>query len=128
MKLLLDTHAWLWWLLDDPGLPAVAKQAIQEPDSEVFISAVTAMELATKYRLGKLSKAGPMMSGYEQQVSADGFSHLPVSYHHTLRAGAYTVEHRDPFDRILAAQAELDGLTLVTRDPAFASFKVKTLW
>ncbi len=128
MKLLLDTHAWLWWLLDDPLLPAGAKQAIQEPDSEVFISAVTAMELATKYRLGKLPKAGPVLSEYDKQVRADGFQHLPISHMHTLKAGAYTTEHRDPFDRILAAQAQLDGLTLVTRDPAFAAFKVKTLW
>lgn len=128
MRLLLDTHALLWWWTDDPQLSANARRAIADPLDTVLVSAATAWELAAKHRLGKLGEAGEAVGRFDELVSADGFQHLPVSYYHCLKAGGYAVEHRDPFDRMLAAQTELEGLVLVTRDPAFALFATTTLW
>ncbi|MBS0555032.1 MAG: type II toxin-antitoxin system VapC family toxin, partial [Proteobacteria bacterium] len=115
MRLLLDTHALLWWWLDDPQLSANARHAIAAPGNTVLVSAATAWELATKHRLGKLGEAGEAVGRFDELVSADGFQHLPINYHHCLKAGGYAIEHRDPFDRMLAAQTELEGLALVTR-------------
>lgn len=128
MKYLLDTHALLWWWTDDPQLSANARRAIADPLNSVRVSAASAWELATKHRLGKLGEAGVAVGRFDELVSADGFEHLPVSHYHCLKAGGYAVEHRDPFDRMLAAQAELEGLVLVSRDPAFALFGTATLW
>lgn len=128
MRLLLDTHALLWWWTDDPHLSTKAREAIGDPRSSVFVSAASASELATKHRIGKLGEAGEAVSRFDELVSADGFEHLPISHYHCLKAGAYAVAHRDPFDRMLAAQSELEGLVLVTCDPAFAAFEVDVLW
>lgn len=128
MRLLLDTHALLWWWTDDPQLSARARDAISNPGNDVLVSAATAWELATKHRIGKLGEAGEAVARFDELVTADGFQHLPVSYYHCLRAGGYAVDHRDPFDRTLAAQAELERLVLVTRDPAFGMFAVETCW
>lgn len=128
MRLLLDTHAWLWWLTDDRQLPQKAREAIQSSDNEVFISAVTAMELSTKQRLGKLPQAEVVVRDFHDLVSADGFKHLAINHAHALRAGSHPAEHRDPFDRLLAAQSELEAMTLVSRDPAFAQFGIHPLW
>ena len=128
MRLLLDTHAWLWWLMDAPQLPSQARQAMQERHNEVFVSAVTAMELATKHRLGKLPQAALAVQDFHELVLADQFRHLPITHAHALRAGSHPAEHRDPFDRLLAAQSEMEGLTLVSRDPAFTQFGIPVLW
>lgn len=128
MRLLLDTHALLWWWIDDPQLSPRARDAISDPANAVFVSAATAWELATRHRIGKLGEAGEAVSRFDELAASDGFQHLPISYYHCLRAGGYAVEHRDPFDRMLAAQTELERLVLVTRDPAFGLFGVDTLW
>ena len=128
MRLLLDTHAFLWWVTDDERLSPAAKQAAADPANEVFVSAASAWEIATKQRLGKLAGVARVGERYAELVAADGFQHLAVDYRHALRAGGYTLEHRDPFDRMLAAQSELERLPLVTRDPAFALFGTRTLW
>lgn len=128
MKLLLDTHALLWWFTDDARLSESARQAIADEANEIFVSAASAWEIATKQRIGKLDDVPEAASRFGELVAADGFVHLPVTYLHALRAGAYDVTHRDPFDRMLAAQSELESLTLVTRDPAFAAFGCHTLW
>lgn len=127
-RLLLDTHALLWWWSDDPSLPAAAREAIADPESRVFVSAVSAWEMATKMRLGRLAAHQGIVSRFHELVAADAFGHLPVTYRHGLHAGGYPVDHRDPFDRMLAAQAELESLTLVTSDTAFADFPVDLLW
>jgi PIN domain nuclease of toxin-antitoxin system len=128
MRLLLDTHAFLWWVTDDERLSAAARQAIANTDNEVFVSAASAWEIATKQRLGKLEGVPQIVERYGELVAADGFQHLAVDHRHALRAGGYAVDHRDPFDRMLAAQGELEGLPLVTRDPAFSLFGVRTFW
>ena len=128
MRLLLDTHALLWWVLDDAQLSTAARNAIGNESYAVFVSAVSAWELATKHRLGKLGQAGEVVDRYDELVAADGFSHLPITHLHSLKAGQYAIEHRDPFDRMLAAQSELEDLVLVTRDPAFRLLGSRTLW
>ena len=128
MRLLLDTHAFLWWVTNDERLSATAKQAIADPDNEVFVSAASAWEIATKQRLGKLEGLPEVVERYGELVAADGFQHLAVDHQHALRAGGYAVDHRDPFDRMLAAQSELERLPLVTRDPAFARFGTRLFW
>jgi PIN domain nuclease of toxin-antitoxin system len=128
MRLLLDTRALLWWFTDDDQLSATARKAIGDEVNEVFVSAASAWEIATKQRLGKLPKVPQAAERFGELVAADGFVHLPVTYLHSLKAGSYPYDHRDPFDRVLAAQGELEMLTLVTKDPAFAPFEVTTLW
>ena len=128
MRLLLDTHALLWWWTDDPQLSAGARRAIADRANSVLVSAASAWELATKHHIGKLGEAGEAVSRFDELVAADGFEHLAISYYHCLKAGGYAVEHRDPFDRMLAAQTALEGLVLVSRDPAFGLFGVEVLW
>ena len=128
MKLLLDTHAMLWWWTDDPRLSGTSRQAIADEGNQVLVSAASAWEIATKFRLGKLLHAAQALDRFNELVAADGFEHLPISYLHSLKAGGYSNEHRDPFDRMLAAQADLEKAVLVTLDPVFARFQCKILW
>lgn len=128
MRLLLDTHALLWWFTDDPRLSHGARELIGDMGNEILVSAASAWEIATKHRLGKLEEAAEAVIRFDELVAADGFSHLPVSHRHGLRAGSYRAEHRDPFDRMLAAQAEIESLPLITLDPVFKQFEIVTLW
>jgi len=127
MNLLLDTHALLWWITDNKRLSAKARSSIEKAD-QVLVSSVTAWEIATKQRLGKLPEADQYVANLEKLVKDEGMEFVPVAFAHGLRAGRYISDHRDPFDRMLAAQAELDGLILVTRDALFKQFPVQTLW
>jgi PIN domain nuclease of toxin-antitoxin system len=126
--LLLDTHAWLWWVSNDPRLPDNLRTLLLDKQTQVHVSAVTAIEIATKYRLGKLDEAADAVHRYDELIRTDGFHHLPINYAHSLTAGSYPSEHRDPFDRLLAAQVQLESLHLVTRDSAFAQLGIATLW
>lgn len=128
MRVLLDTHALLWWFTNDDRLSAPARHAIVDETNEVFVSAASAWEIATKQRLGKLGDLRQAAERYAELVASDGFAHLPITHLHSLRAGGYVCDHRDPFDRMLAAQSELESLTLITQDPAFSTFAVTTLW
>ena len=128
MKLLLDTHALLWWFTDDPKLSLVARNAIADEANVILVSAASAWEIATKYRLGKLQQASEAVSRFNELIAADGFTHLPITHLHALRAGAFDLDHRDPFDRMLAAQSEIERAPLVTLDPAFAVFGIRTYW
>lgn len=128
MRALLDTHVLLWWFTDDARLSAAARATIADEANEIFVSAASAWEIATKVRLGKLESVPEAAVRFVELVDADGFAHLPMTHLHALRAGAYAHPHRDPFDRMLAAQSEIESLVLVTRDPAFASFDTRTLW
>ncbi len=94
----------------------------------MFVSSKSAWEIATKHRLGRLPSAEVLLQEGSNLLQAQGFFTLPVSWRHGLRAGSYALAHRDPFDRLLAAQAELDDLTLVTLDPALAAFPCRRLW
>jgi len=125
---LLDTHALLWWLFDDRRLSRRARGIIQNPENRLLVSSASAWEIATKHRLGKLAAAGPLVADFGGFMAKAGFSELTVRWAHAVRAGAWEVAHRDPFDRMLAAQSVLDGLLLVTADPAFDDFGISAVW
>jgi PIN domain nuclease of toxin-antitoxin system len=128
MRFLLDTHALLWWLTDDPKLSSRAKEVIADEANTILVSAASAWEVATKFRLGKLEIAAELVSRFNELIAADGFEHLPLDYLHALKAATYEVDHRDPFDRMLAAQSALESATLISCDPAFGLFGTKVLW
>ena len=128
VRYLLDTHALLWWWTDDPQLSTYAKSLIYDEGNSIFVSAASAWEIATKHRLGKLSIARQAISRFNELVELDGFEHLPVVYLHAVRAGSYTVDHRDPFDRMLAAQSTLENVTLLTCNRAFVAFGNPVAW
>lgn len=128
LRVLLDTHALLWWLFADRRLSRKAKGVVRDPDTTVAVSSATAWEIATKYRLGRLDSARPLVEDFAGWVVKAGFVELPVSSRHAVRAGSWEVGHRDPFDRMLAAQSQLEGYRLISRDPAFAQFGVDVLW
>lgn len=128
MRLLLDTHALLWWFTDDPRLSATARSAIADNNNRIFVSAASAWEIATKHRIGKLGDIPDVVSRFPELIDADGFTHLPVTYLHALRAGYFLAAHRDPFDRMLAAQSEIEDLPLVTCDSALTAFSCRILW
>jgi PIN domain nuclease of toxin-antitoxin system len=122
VRLLLDTHALLWWLDDDARLDRAAADAIAEAEF-VAVSAASAWEIGIKQSIGKL--AGP--DDLRAELATNGFAELPVSVTHALAAGALPPHHSDPFDRMLVAQARLEGLTLVTRDDRLADYGIAHL-
>jgi PIN domain nuclease of toxin-antitoxin system len=127
-SLQLDTHAQLWWLMEPEKLSSLARSAIHDPVATVFVSAASGWELATKTRLGKLPGFEGLLQDLPSLLQQQDFQPLAVQVHHGVRAGGYTQPHRDPFDRLLAAQAELEGLQLVSLDPALAAFPCRLLW
>ena len=128
MRLLLDTHALIWWLAGDAALSSTARSAIGDPDNDVFVSAASAWEIATKHRIGKLPEAALLAADVAGFVAAQGFLELPISIHHGQIAGSLPRIHKDPFDRILVAQAIAADMTLVSNDAMMATFGVALLW
>jgi len=129
MKVLLDTHVFFWALVAPDRLSNAAQSAIEDPASELIVSAVSAWELATKHRVGKLEAAGPIVLTYERQVADLGAQQLSVSTSHALLAGTLDWDHREPFDRLLAAQSMAEGMPLITKDSAFATLPgIHTIW
>ena len=127
MKLLLDTHALLWWATLNPNLPSKVNKAIASEATEVFVSAATAWEIATKVRIGKLTWL-PEAGSVSAYVMSQGFAALPISLQHAERAGSFAVVHRDPFDRMLMAQAIIEDLWLASNESIFDSVGVRRFW
>ena len=128
MKYLVDTHALLWASNDDPRLSKRATAVLLNENETIYVSAVSGFEIANKFRLGKLPEAAVMMSDFERWVRELGFALLPLTTAHAVRAGSFASEHRDPFDRLLAAQAEREGLILLSSDDKLDEFGVKRVW
>ncbi len=128
MRLLLDTHALIWWLAGDPLLSGNAKAAVVDPDNEIFVSAASAWEITTKYRIGKLPQAASLAMDVSGALAAQGFLELPISMQHGQMAGSLSSPHRDPFDRMLIAQARLADLVLVSNEAVFDRYGVRRLW
>ena len=128
MKVLLDTHALIWWLFDDPKLPEAARKVIKAPDNEVLVSCVSAWEITTKHRLGKLPEAGDLPDRFEHYIAAARFRPLPIMFDHALAAGRLPGPHKDPFDRMLIAQGQLNKLPIVTGDPVFTDYGAEIIW
>jgi PIN domain nuclease of toxin-antitoxin system len=128
LNLLLDTHAFLWWLLGDLSLSAPARDTIGDTRNDVFVSAASAWEITTKVRIGKLPDAIAIAVDLAAAVEAQGFVTIPVSFAHGLMAGALPGPHRDPFDRMLVAQAMADDMVLVSNERRFDAYGVRRLW
>jgi PIN domain nuclease of toxin-antitoxin system len=128
LRVLLDTHALLWWLFNDPQLSPQARESIANPSNEILVSSATAWEITTKYRLGKLRGVDVLVAGMAEWIRRAGFSELPILIPHAQRAGSWPHAHRDPFDRMLAAQSALENLPLVTHDPVFNDFGIDLVW
>lgn len=123
MLLLLDTHAFLWWNADDPALGPKARTAIADSGNIVFVSAATAWEIATKRESGKLDAPGDIVDWIRQ----GGFTELAIELEHAVLSAELPKHHRDPFDRLLVAQAAIEELTLVTADAEIVKYSVETL-
>lgn len=128
MRLLLDTHAFLWWLAGDEALSVPARTAIADEGNDVFVSAASAWEITTKHRLGKLPGVASIVADLDGAVAGQGFIALPISLRHAQTGGALPGPHRDPFDRMLIAQAMVETLVLVSNEQVFDIYGVARLW
>jgi PIN domain nuclease of toxin-antitoxin system len=128
MRLLIDTHAFLWWLDGDRRLPPRLRRLIGDEANAVHVSAATAWEIATKARLGKLPGALDVAADVGGAVASQGFIAMAVTMPHAQRAGALPGPHRDPFDRMLIAQAQMEDLPLVSLEEVFDGYGVTRMW
>ena len=128
MRILLDTHTLLWAAFDEDSLSPRARRLIQSPDSEIIVSAATAWEITTKFRLGKLDFARDLAENFISEVTAAGYLLLSISPEHAVRAGLLPGDHKDPFDRMLAAQAIHENIPLLSNDSQLDVFGVRLEW
>ena len=128
MRALLDTHALLWWLSDDPALGKAARKFIAETRNTVVISAASAWEIATKVRLGKLPTGADLAADFVGYLEREGFELMAISAEHAIRAGLLAGSHKDPFDRMLVAQAQAEGLLIVSNELVFDEYGVRGIW
>jgi PIN domain nuclease of toxin-antitoxin system len=128
LDLLLDTHAFLWWIAGDPALSQPARIAIGNESNKVFVSAASAWEIATKFRIGKLPGVAAVAGDLSAVLGAQGFVPLPVTFAHGQTAGALPGPLKDPFDRMLIAQAMLDRMVLVSNEQGVDMYGVRRLW
>jgi PIN domain nuclease of toxin-antitoxin system len=128
VRLLLDTHVVLWWLLGDERVPVSIRGAVADVEVETFVSAATAWEVAIKHNQGKLPAAAPLVADFEGLMLDRGFTPLSITFSHSTAAGMLPLHHRDPFDRVLIAQALAEGMTLVSDERLFDRYGVARLW
>lgn len=128
LRLLLDTHALIWWLAGDDALGNNAKAAIADEANAIFVSAASSMEVATKFRIGKLPSAALLAQDFERVVADQSFTELPISVHHARLAGEMPIPHKDPFDRLLIAQTRAEDMVLVSNEAVFDGFGVRRIW
>ncbi|HYT87758.1 MAG TPA: type II toxin-antitoxin system VapC family toxin [Gemmataceae bacterium] len=128
MRLLLDTHAFLWFVLNDPQLSAAARTAISDPKNEVFVSPATYWEIAIKVSIGKYALTVPFEDFIRHALKDNGFKILPIEIRPAARVATLPFHHKDPFDRLLIAQALAEDLTLVSNENRFDAYGVKRLW
>ncbi len=128
MRLLIDTHVLLWWLADDPALPASARRYLAGRRNTVLVSSVSAWEIATKFRIGKLKGAADLLSDFTGYLLRERFESMPITVDHAVRAGLLPGPHKDPFDRMLIAQAQAENLDLLSNDSVFDNYSVRRLW
>ena len=128
MNVLLDTSTVIWALTDVDRLSPYAVRLLDDSHSQLHVSAASAWEVATKHRLGRLPAVGPLLDRWSKTLSEFQITSLAIAHDDAIRGGAYRVDHADPFDRLIAAQAELRGMTVVSSDEAFDLFPVDRLW
>ena len=128
LRLLLDTHALIWWWTDDGRLPSAARAAIADRDNTVLVSAASAWEIATKHRVGKWPEVASIVEGFETYIARSRFALLPITASHAKAAGMLDGPHRDPFDRMLIAQARQETLAIVSGDRVFTGYGASVIW
>ncbi len=128
MRVLLDTHALLWWASGDAKLSRRVRGVIADESNDVTVSAASAWEIATKHRIGRLVAPEALLEGLLDYLEDQHFTDLPVSVRHAQRAGTLVGDHRDPFDRVLVAQAQIEGFAIVSVDRVFDDYGVRRIW
>lgn len=128
MRILLDSHTLLWWVLNDIALSDTARELIRKKSDSVLVSAVSAWELAIKFRLGRLPSAADLISDFSNTMEREEFQLLPVTAEHGIRAGLLPSHHKDPFDRMLVAQAQAESMPIVSNERVFEYYGVRRLW
>ena len=128
MKLLLDTHAFLWFVLNDPSLSLIARDLIIDPLNEIFLSPATHWEIAIKISIGKYQLPGPFKSWINTQIQTNDFQILPIEVTHTALVTTLPFHHKDPFDRLLISQSLVEKISIISTDGIFDSYGVSRLW
>jgi len=128
VRVLLDTHALLWWFSDDPALTRAARKIIADTKNTLVVSAASAWEIATKVRLGKLPTGASLAADFTGYIERERFQLLSISVEHALRAGLLPGAHRDPFDRMLIAQAQADNLPILSKEVIFDAYGLRRIW
>ncbi len=128
MRLLLDTHTFLWWIEDAPQLSEHARRLIADPNNDLFLSAASGWEIAIKAQLGKLRVHDELERFLAEQLSMNQISALPITMYHALHVKRLPLHHRDPFDRMLIAQSQLEAMPIITMDRIFSRYHVETIW
>ncbi len=125
---MLDTHTWLWWITEPERVPRRASSVIESGDNEVLISVASSWEIAIKYAIGKLKLPEPPEEFVPRRLARDGIGTLHIEHRHALHVASLPLHHHDPFDRILIAQAQLEGIPIITADPKFSAYEVEVMW
>jgi PIN domain nuclease of toxin-antitoxin system len=128
MRLLLDTHTLLWWLNNDPSLPAPTRDLVAKHGNTVLVSAVSAWEIAVKFNLGKLPSTRDLLADFNGYMNRERFEILPISADHAVRAGLLPGPLRDPFDRMLIAQGQAENVPVISNDRAFDAYGIHRIW
>jgi PIN domain nuclease of toxin-antitoxin system len=128
VRLLLDTHAFLWFLLNDPQLSAAARALISDPNNEVEVSPASLWEIAIKISIGKYSLSEPYQTFMEREIAANQMRLLAIEPKHTALVATLPFHHRDPFDRLLIAQAVVEQIPLVSADTTLDAYPITRLW
>jgi len=128
MRFLLDTHTLIWWLNEDSALPASARKLIASRNHTVLVSAASAWEIATKVRLGRLEVAAELARDFSAYLAQERFESLSISTEHGIRAGSLPGAHKDPFDRMLVAQAQIENLAIISNDVLLDGYGVSRVW
>jgi PIN domain nuclease of toxin-antitoxin system len=125
--MLLDTHIFLWWLFDDPKLPSGIRKYLKNRNNDAFVSSASVWEIATKFRIGKLPDAGAVAKNVPEWIVKAGFEPLFITPEHAQLAGSWEHSHRDPFDRMLAAQARIENMPLASVDDQIPMFPITVI-
>jgi PIN domain nuclease of toxin-antitoxin system len=128
VKYLLDTHAFLWWIGDDPSLSDKARKIIADSSNEIYLSSVSIWEIAIKSRTGRLEFSGDLESFVDQQILKNSFQPLPITLAHAARIKKLPNHHRDPFDQMLVAQGAVEGMPLISIDKKIKSYDIEVVW
>jgi PIN domain nuclease of toxin-antitoxin system len=128
LRVLFDTHALIWWFSDNPSLPQGVRGIIGDTDNTLLVSAASAWEIAIKYQKGKFHKVADLVSDFSGRIDREGFQLLSISVEHGIRAGLLPGLHKDPFDRMLIAQAQAESIPIISNDTIFDHYGVRRLW